>query len=124
MLLLQNIIEALRAIKGNLLRTVLTMLIIAFGLSALIGVLTSIDGIKFWFSNSFVRLGTNTFRIENYTSTLRSARSGNKDNLHDPITYSQASKFKQEFTAVPVSIVGMGSFAAVCKFQNKTSIIC
>ena len=106
MLLLQNIIEALRAIKGNLLRTVLTMLIIAFGLSALIGVLTSIDGIKFWFSNSFVRLGTNTFRIENYTSTLRSSRQGNKDNLHDPITYSQATQFKQAYTLGPVSIVG------------------
>ena len=121
MLLLQNIIEALRAIKGNLLRTVLTMLIIAFGLSALIGVLTSIDGIKFWFSNSFVRLGTNTFRIENYTSTLRSSRQGNKDNLHDPITYSQATQFKQAYTLGPVSIVGMGSFAAVCKYQNKST---
>ncbi|MFN8397906.1 MAG: ABC transporter permease [Bacteroidia bacterium] len=121
MLLFANIIEALRAIRGNLLRTVLTMLIIACGLIALIGVLTSIDGIKFWFSNSFVRLGSNTFRIENYTSTIRSARQGHKDQLHDPITYSQAQTFKRELSPTPVSIVGMGNFAASCKYLNQST---
>ncbi len=122
MILFLNIVEALRAIKGNLLRTVLTMLIIAFGLSALIGVLTSIDGIKFWFSNSFVRLGTNTFRVENYSSTLRSNRGGPQAQYNKPITYSEALEFKEGFKAQgPVSIVGMGSFAAVCKYQNKST---
>jgi putative ABC transport system permease protein len=121
MILFLNIVEALRAIRGSLLRTVLTMLIVAIGLSALIGVLTSIDGIKFWFSNSFVRLGSNTFRIENYTSTLRGGRQGNRDQLHDPITYSQASAFKEAYVHGPVSIVGMGSFSAVCKHENKST---
>lgn len=122
MILFLNIVEALRAIKGNLLRTVLTMLIIAFGLSALIGVLTSIDGIKFWFSNSFVRLGANTFRIENYSTTLRSNKAGNQRQTHKPITYTQALEFKEAFkTQAPVSVVGMGSFAAVCKYQNKST---
>jgi putative ABC transport system permease protein len=122
MILFSNIIEALRSIKGNLLRTILTMLIIAFGLSSLIGVLTSIDGIKFWFSNSFVRLGANTYRIENYASTLRSNKQGSQGQTHKPITYSQAIAFKDGFkTQAPVSIVAMGSFAAVCKFQNKST---
>ncbi len=122
MILFFNIVEALRAIKGNLLRTVLTMLIIAFGLTALIGVLTSIDGIKFWFSNSFVRLGANTYRIENYSTMLRSNRGPNNGRMNKPITYSQATEFKESFkTQAPVSIVGMASIAAVCKFQNKST---
>jgi putative ABC transport system permease protein len=122
MILILNIVEALRAIRGNMLRTVLTMLIIAVGLSALIGVLTSIDGIKFWFSNSFVRLGANTFRIENYSTTLRSKGGPNQNQMHKPITYGQALAFKEAMKPqAPVGIVAMGSFAAVCKFQNKST---
>lgn len=98
------------------------MLIIAAGLTALIGVLTSIDGIKFWFSNSFVRLGSNTFRIENYNSTIRRSNQANKGQIHDPITYSQANSFKNDFDSdASISVVGSGSFASVCKYQSKST---
>lgn len=98
------------------------MLIIAAGLTALIGVLTSIDGIKFWFSNSFVRLGSNTFRIEDYGSTIRRSGNNRKRQSHDPITYSQANEFKDAFDpTAPISIVGSSSFSAVCKYQNKST---
>ena len=40
MTLLENIYEALRSIRGNLLRTVLTALIVSIGLFALVGILT------------------------------------------------------------------------------------
>ena len=122
MLLLLNIVEALRSIRSNFFRTVLTMVIISSGLTALIGVLTSIDGIKVAFSNSFVRLGSNTFRIENYSTTIRKSGSGNNRQNHDPITYSQAKSFKSEFeTGAPVSIIRTGTPAAVCKYQSKST---
>ncbi len=122
MILLLNIIEALRAIRSNFLRTILTMMIIAAGLTALIGVLTSIDGIKFWFSNSFVRLGSNTFRVENYGTTIRRSGRRGKRQSHDPITYSQALDFKSDFESdAPVSVIGTGNFASICKYQNKST---
>jgi putative ABC transport system permease protein len=122
MILLSNIIEALRAVRANFLRTVLTMLIIAFGLTALVGVLTSIEGIKFWFSSSFVRLGANTFSIENYTTGIRSSGPGRNRNWHDVITWDQGLAFKEKFGQYsPVSVVGRGTFSATGKYKNRST---
>lgn len=118
---LLNITEALRAIRANFLRTMMTIFVIAIGLTALIGVLTSIDGIRFWFANSFVRLGANTFRIENYTSTVRDA-SRNNALIHSPIDYFQSKDFKEGFKDKgTVSAVGMASFSAQFKFQSNST---
>ena len=122
MILLSNIAEAFRAVRANFLRTVLTILIIASGLTALIGVLTSIDGIKFWFANSFIRLGANTFSIENYTSNLRSSQHRRNRQFHAPITYKEASSFREDYGALaPVSVVGRGTLLATGKFKNKST---
>jgi putative ABC transport system permease protein len=122
MLLLSNIVEALRAIRANFLRSLLTILIIAFGLMALIGVLTSIDGIRFWFANSFVRLGTNTFRIENYTTALRDSGRRDRATMHAPIRYLQGREFKGRMRdRATVSLVGFGSVTAQLAYQGKTT---
>ncbi len=39
----ENVRLALRAIRGNLLRAILTLLVISFGIMALVGILTAID---------------------------------------------------------------------------------
>lgn len=117
--LILNTVEAIKAIRANLWRTIITILIIAFGLTALIGVLTAIDGIKYWFSSSFVRIGANTFRIENYSSALRTDSDGNKRKVHDVIDYEEALRFKKEFSDLaPVSISGVGSFMATAKYKG------
>lgn len=115
-----NIIEALRSIRANFLRTVITILIIALGLTALIGVLTAIDGVKFWFSSSFVRIGTNTFRIENYTTGVRSGgKDTQKRQVHFPISFDEAEQFKNEFSSMaPVSISASGSFTTIAKYKS------
>ncbi|MEM7038882.1 MAG: ABC transporter permease [Bacteroidota bacterium] len=122
MTLFLNMIEAIRAIRANFLRTVLTVMIIAFGLTALIGVLTSIDGIKYWFSNSFIRLGANTFRIENYTTNLRRSGGGRKAENHPPITYDQALAFQEDMKNVAVSsVVGTAGIRSKAKYKNKST---
>lgn len=121
MIILLNIIEALRAIRANFLRTIITILIIAFGLTALIGVLTAIDGVKYWFSNSFVRIGTNTFRIENYTTGVRSGgEQKKKRQRHEPISYEEAVSFKNDFSDLaPVSVSASGSFTSTAKYKGE-----
>ena len=61
----ENIIVSLRSIRNQLLRAILTMLIIAFGIMALVGILTAIDGIKYSINSNFSRMGANTFTIRN-----------------------------------------------------------
>jgi putative ABC transport system permease protein len=44
--LIENIKEGLRSVKANMLRSVLTAMIIALGITALVGSLSAIDGIE------------------------------------------------------------------------------
>ena len=53
----ENIRVALGAIRENLLRTILTALIIAFGIMSLVGILTAVDSIQASVSTSFASLG-------------------------------------------------------------------
>lgn len=60
-IILENIKIAVRSIRSHLLRTILTMLIIAFGIMALVGILTAIDSIKYYLNSNFAMMGSNTF---------------------------------------------------------------
>ena len=64
-ILFENSRIALQSIKGQLLRTILTALIIAIGIMALVGILTAIDAIKSGLTGQFALLGANTFTIQN-----------------------------------------------------------
>ena len=61
--LLENIKMAFRSLKANFLRTFLTLLVIAVGITCLVGILTAIDSFLFSMSDSFSRLGANSYNI-------------------------------------------------------------
>ncbi|MCB0513179.1 MAG: ABC transporter permease, partial [Bacteroidetes bacterium] len=56
---------AFQAIKTNLVRTIITCSIIGIGIMALVGILTSVDGLKMYMTNSFSAMGANSFKIRN-----------------------------------------------------------
>ena len=70
-LMLENIKIALQSIRTNLLRTVLTIFIIAIGIAALVGIQTAIESIKSSISDNFTSMGANTFNIRNKSSSIR-----------------------------------------------------
>ena len=65
MKLKDNIKVAFGSINDNKLRTVLTALIIAIGIMALVGILTSIDGMKKSINDNFASMGANSYSIRN-----------------------------------------------------------
>ncbi|MFN5371385.1 MAG: ABC transporter permease, partial [Bacteroidia bacterium] len=67
-LFIENIKLALGAIRAQSLRTFLTIMIIALGICALVGILTAIDVIKGSITNNFTTMGANTFNIRNRES--------------------------------------------------------
>jgi putative ABC transport system permease protein len=93
--LLENFREGLRSIQSNMLRTVLTALIIAIGITSLVGILTAIDGMQSSVNNSFADLGANTFDIRG-PQPFRRRNSGVKFKDYPPITYRQANQYKRE----------------------------
>ena len=62
-LFIENLRISLQSIRTNLLRTILTVMIIAVGITALVGILTAIESIKTYFTKEFTVMGANTFTI-------------------------------------------------------------
>ncbi len=94
--LVENIREGLRSVKANLLRSVLTALIVAIGITSLVGILTAIDGIEYSVSESLSSLGVNTFDI--YSKWNRnSSQEGVKQKMHSDMTLAESQRFIDEF---------------------------
>ena len=113
----ENINVALRAISTQGLRTVLTVGIIAIGITALVGILTAIDAIQEKFKSDFALLGANTFSISRYE---RIRFNGGERKQVEPILYSQAMDFKEFYdypAAVSISAVASGS--ATLKYESE-----
>ncbi|ALJ00478.1 ABC transporter permease [Rufibacter tibetensis] len=94
--LLENTKEGFRSIKSNLLRTVLTALIISIGIMSLVGILTAIEGIKYSVSSTFSTLGANSFDIEKKWESRQ--QGGRQSKVYPNITEFQAKQFKQLMT--------------------------
>jgi len=113
----ENITIAFRSIQGQMLRTVLTILIIAFGIMALVGMLTAIDVLEQNISSSFQSLGSNTFTItqESDEQDRNSKKAPNRI-----ISYEEATLFKERY-AFPstVSISGYASHTGVVQFGKE-----
>lgn len=95
--LLENIRVSLSSIRENMLRTVLTALIIAIGIMALVGILTAVDGIQSSVNDSFSELGANSFDIGQKFSS-RNRIGGRREASHPPIKYYEAKELKEKMT--------------------------
>src|SRR6478735_8139500 len=96
--LTDNIGIALTSIAGNKVRAIITALIIAIGIMALVGILTAIDGIKSSISSSFSNMGANTFNIKNRGSNVQFGTKGKSQVHYKTITRQEAYEFIDNFT--------------------------
>ncbi len=112
-----------QSIKGNRLRSNLTITIITLGIFALISIITIIQILENNILSSFSSMGTNSFTIQ--ADGLRSVRrqSGRKQSNRNPtITYAQAMLFKKNYSypgQLGVSI--LASAGSVIKTKKETS---
>ena len=110
------------SVRANLLRSILTLSIIAFGLMALVGILTAIDSILFSMTDNFSGLGANAYSIFPKSETIKSNRGGRRRKRGEPITYRQAMKFKEKFDfPAKVSVSFSGTSNAVIKYADEKS---
>ncbi|GAB3918476.1 ABC transporter permease [Mucilaginibacter boryungensis] len=114
----ENVAIALQSIGGNRLRTSLTALIIAIGITALVGILTAIEGIRQFTTDTFSRMGANAFTIRNRGTGIKFG--GGRAKVYAPITYEQAVRFKQRLKIpATVSVNTYASFAATVKYGDQ-----
>lgn len=114
----ENIKLAFRSVKSQKLRTILTVLIIAIGIMALVGILTAIDAIKGKLRDDFATMGSNTFSITHRNLRLTRA---DKREVNRKISYREAMELKDRFNEnigfVSISQVATG--AATIKYQSE-----
>jgi len=119
-LVLENIRIAFQSIRGNLVRSVLTILIIAVGISALVGILTAIDSIKNSITSEFTRLGANTFSIQSRSMQVQIGNQRYRSKNYSYISYFQAREFRERFTfPATVAISVFATQTATVKYESK-----
>lgn len=120
---------AFRTVRSNKLRTGLTVSIIAFGIMALIGIITAIQAMNQKFTESFSSMGANAFTIRFKERNIRfgggnrdevklSTRTGRKarvSNLNKNITKDEAESFVSRFD--------FPSIKSISIFANRNNIV-
>ncbi len=117
----ENISVALKSIRSNRLRSLLTIFIIAVGITSLVGILTATDALKREVFSSFEKFGTTTFSIvSKYYSVDGGVRSRVRNNRQ--ITYNQARMFKENFNEdCLVTIYTRVSSSSTIKYEGVST---
>lgn len=123
---------AFRTVRSNKLRTGITVAIIAFGIMALIGIITAIEAMNQSLTENFSTMGANAFSIrfkesrnvrfgnESNTSKSVKGRKERKSIMDKRITKDQAELFKANFDyPAAVSIYLRGGANLVCRYKEK-----
>ena len=115
----ENIRIAFDSIRSQLLRTILTILIIAIGITALVGILSAVAALENTISSDFSSMGANTFNIQRYDFTSQ-RRSNDNKKINPVISYRQVKTFAEDysFPFTNTSLSFLGTRSAEVKYEN------
>ena len=115
-----NVQIALNSIKTQLLRTILTVVIIAIGIWALVGILSAVKAMENSISGSFASMGSNTFNIQRYDFNIQ-RRGGEREKVNPIISYQNIREFVAiyEYPTTQTSLSFTGTRAAEVKFESE-----
>ncbi len=123
-----------RTVRSNRLRTGITVSIIAFGIMALIGIITAIEAMNQSLYENFSILGANSFSIRykertirmggpprsDLTKKVKGSKKERRSTLDRVITYEEANNFKKQYRyPASVSISKFASANATVFFNDK-----
>lgn len=119
-LIRENIRISIESIKSHLLRTILTVLIIAIGIMALVGILTSIDAIKYFLTENFTMMGANTFTIKNRSMRIQIGSQVEKARHYEAISFEEAMTFRENFDFPAFTSVNcFATHTATLKYKSE-----
>jgi putative ABC transport system permease protein len=116
----ENVKIAFGSIKSQLLRTILTVLIIAIGIMALVGILSGVSALENTISSNFSSMGSNTFNIQRYEFTAQRQSSRERQKINPVISYRNVKEFEDnyDYPFTKVAVVFTGTIAAEVKYEN------
>ncbi len=117
----ENVRIALDSIKSQLLRTILTIVIIGIGIWALVGILSAVKALENTISGNFASMGANTFNIQQYEFTVQTNRSGEREKINPIISYHTVREFvdKYDYPFTKTSLSFQGTSVAEVKYGSE-----
>ena len=116
----ENMRVAIKAIRSNRIRTILTICIIAFGIMALVGILTAIDAIKSSLTSQFTMMGANSFTISSRSLNIHFGNNRERAKNFTRISFREATEFKSRFNEPAwVSVSFHASNLATVKYGSE-----
>ena len=117
----ENVRIALDSIKGQLLRTILTIVIIGIGIWALVGILSAVKALENTISTNFASMGANTFNIQRYQFTVQTRNSGEREKINPIISYNNVREFinTYDFPMTKTSLSFRGTSNAEVKYGSE-----
>src|SRR3989339_605424 len=124
---------AWRTVKSNKLRAGITIAIIAFGIMALIGIITAIEAMNQSLKESFSSMGANSFSIRYKDARARMGPNSDevkktkrglkekKSNLNKPLRLEEVERFKANYTfpGALVSIYRRGPGGQELRYEDR-----
>lgn len=92
----ENVRIALNSIKTQLLKTILTIVIISLGIMALVGTLSGVDAMEKNFGGNFDTMGSNTFNIQRYEFSIQ-RHGGAREKINPIISYNHVRRFVENY---------------------------
>lgn len=117
----ENIKIAFESIKSQLLRTILTVVIIAIGIFALVGILSLVAALENTITSNFSSMGANTFNFQRYEFTTQRQSSRERQKINPVINYRNVKDFEDnyDFPYTKVAVSFYGTAFAEIKYENK-----
>ncbi len=114
----ENLRIAFDSIRSQLLRTILTVFIIAIGITALVGILSLVKALENTISSDFASMGSNTFNLQQYEFTAR--RSDEKRVINPVIGYRQVKEFTDQYNypTAQTAVSFQGTRTAEVKYDS------
>ncbi|MBL4663276.1 MAG: ABC transporter permease [Flavobacteriaceae bacterium] len=117
----ENVQIALNSIKTQILKTILTVVIISLGIMALVGTLSGVDAMESNFGGNFDTMGSNTFNLQRYELSIQAGGGGQRKKINPVISYNNVRSFLQKynFPYTQTSVSFRCTRNAEIKFENK-----
>jgi putative ABC transport system permease protein len=112
----ENIKQGLGSVKSHATRAVITSSIIAIGIAALVGILTSISAMQIAVTKTFSKMGSQSYTIRDASGVRRFGEVSDSE----PVTFDQAWEFQKRMEAkgAMVSLQVNADFTAKASFQS------
>lgn len=117
----ENVRIALDSIRSQLLRTILTIVIIGIGIWALVGILSAVKALETNIAGNFESMGANTFNLQRYEFSVQSRGGGQREKINPIINYNDVRRFVDtyEYPKTNVSVSFVGTATAEVKFESE-----